>query len=496
MKNIVLLLLIIVLASCANLSKKGEKNSNSDDQLLTQTDIKAFKEEQQKIIDLTASEGPSTGYVKNKKPRRALAKVETDNKKLSGPDSLVSINFSNTSLPEGLSALGRLVGRNIIVSSQVNGYLNMQIYDQPWKDVFNSIIEMHKLSFIGNETEGIIRIYHETEAMSETGNSSSKVSEVFNVFYEVPSELIAQLSPMFTQSGEGDNQVDAVIFTPNDVGKTLVVQGTKSQLNEVENLLNTIDIKKPQVLIEAFIVEAKPKFEQKLGTRLGLGSTKTSTDSNGKPVTYTARGVGGVQADTPSDSLVIGTDENSISNFLVGGKSGLGIIVDTGAAKLKFEIDAMEEEGDTKTLSNPKIFTVSGKNATITQGSSLGVSTTAVVDGVTTTTTELVDVSLELDVTPVITGEGTIELVLVISNDSITSSEAPIEISKKTVNTNLILNDGDIAVIGGILTNTDKENAKRVPLFGKLPILGALFRSKTVEDTKTELLIFIAPRII
>ena len=98
--------------------------------------------------------------------------------------------------------------------------------------------------------------------------------------------------------------------------------------------------------------------------------------------------------------------------------------------------------------------------------------------------------------TPVITGEGTIELVLVISNDSITSSEAPIEISKKTVNTNLILNDGDIAVIGGILTNTDKENAKRVPFFGKLPILGALFRSKTVEDTKTELLIFIAPRII
>ena len=156
----------------------------------------------------------------------------------------------------------------------------------------------------------------------------------------------------------------------------------------------------------------------------------------------------------------------------------------------------MEEEGDTKTLSNPKIFTVSGKNAKITQGSKLGVTTSKVVDGVTTTETEFIDVSLELDVTPVITGDGTIELLLSISNDSITSKVAPVEVSKKTIDTNLILNDGDIAVVGGILTNTDTENEKRVPFFGNIPVVGNLFKSRTTSDEKTELLIFIAPRIV
>ena len=249
-------------------------------------------------------------------------------------------------------------------------------------------------------------------------------------------------------------------------------------------------------MIEAFIVEAKPEFERKLGTRLGLGGTESSGSGGPSSVTYTARGIGGEQSDTPSNNLVIGTDENSVSNFLIGGKSGLGIIMNTGSAQLKFEIDAMEEEGDTKTLSNPKIFTVSGKNAKITQGSKLGVTTSKVVDGVTTTETEFIDVSLELDVTPVITGDGTIELLLSISNDSITSKVAPVEVSKKTIDTNLILNDGDIAVVGGILTNTDTENEKRVPFFGNIPVVGNLFKSRTTSDEKTELLIFIAPRIV
>ena len=509
MKNLILLILILFLSSCAANKKETKKDTKIEEETITQLDIKEFKEEQEKVIDLTASEGPESGVVVQKKPRRALIKAEEkiNDKLISGPKALVTINFSNTNLSDGLSALGRLIGRNIISSDKVDGYLNMQIYDQPWNDVFNSILEMYKLNFIGNENNGIIRVYHESEKMTESASNNKVISEVFNIFYETPSEIITQLSPMFAASttstdnvdDQGNAQsesVDAVKFTPNDVNKTLVVQGTVSQLLEVEKLLNTIDVKKPQVLIEAFIVEAKPEFERKLGTRLGLGGTQTSGTGGSSSVTYTARGIGGEQSDTPSDNLVIGTDENSVSNFLVGGKSGLGIIMNTGTAQLKFEIDAMEEEGDTKTLSNPKIFTVSGKNAKITQGSKLGVQTSKVVDGVTTTETEFIDVSLELDVTPVITGDGTIELILSISNDSITSKVAPVEVSKKTIDTNLILNDGDIAVVGGILTNTDTENEKRVPFFGNIPVVGNLFKSRTTSDEKTELLIFIAPRIV
>ena len=156
----------------------------------------------------------------------------------------------------------------------------------------------------------------------------------------------------------------------------------------------------------------------------------------------------------------------------------------------------MEEEGDTKTLSNPKIFTTSGKNAKITQGTKLGVTITKVVDGVSITETEFVNVSLELDVTPTITGDGTVELVLKISNDSLVQKTAPVEISKKTIDTSLVLRDGEIAVIGGILTRTQSLKNERVPLLGEIPIIGWIFRNKSESDTKTELLIFIAPRIV
>ena len=189
---------------------------------------------------MTANEGPETGYVNIKKPRRASIKKEEklNDKVISGPTSLVTINFSNTNLSDGLGR--RLVGRNVIISSKVEGYLNMQIYDQPWNDVFNSILEMYKLNFIGNESNGIIRVYHESEKMTESDSNNKLVSEVFNIFYENPSDIITQLSPMFASStsaseGSDDDEdaqsetIAAVKFTPNDVNKTLVVQGTVSQ---------------------------------------------------------------------------------------------------------------------------------------------------------------------------------------------------------------------------------------------------------------------------
>ncbi|MDC1280327.1 hypothetical protein N8Z07_03345 [Pelagibacteraceae bacterium] len=460
---------------------------------LKKIDVKKFKKENQIIADNTKEEGPSIGFSNKKKPRRALtSNANVNNKGLSSPNTSVSINFSNINLPDGLTALGRLVGRNIISSSKVQGYLNLQIQNQPWNDVFNSILEMHKLSFIGSKKDSIIRVYTEDEGMTTSGSGGLE-TEVFNIFYEKPSEILTQLTPIFPETGEGEDKVAAAIFIANDVNKTLAVQGTSFQVTRIENLLNTLDVKKAQILIEAFIVEASPKFEQKLGTRLGIANNRTSGDSDESKI---IRGVAGTQVTPTTDTLTVGTDENSATNFLIGGTSGLGIIAKTSTQQLKFEIDAMEEEGDTKTLSNPKIFTTSGKNAKITQGTELGVTVTKVVDGVNVTETEFVNVSLELDVTPTITGDGTVELVLKIANDSLVQKTAPVEISKKTIDTSLVLSDGEIAVIGGILTRTQALKNKRVPLLGEIPIIGWMFRNKTESDTKTELLIFIAPRIV
>jgi len=138
-----------------------------------------------------------------------------------------------------------------------------------------------------------------------------------------------------------------------------------------------------------------------------------------------------------------------------------------GSKTLKFEIDALETEGDSRTLSNPKLFTVSGKEATITQGSKFGVNETTTADGATKTTVKYYDANLKLVVTPLITGDGNVQLKVLITNDTFDTSTTPPTIKKKEVSTNLILSSGDIAAVGGILTQTLSETNKGIPLLEK-----------------------------
>ena len=181
---------------------------------------------------------------------------------------------------------------------------------------------------------------------------------------------------------------------------------------------------------------------------------------------------------------------------MVGGTSGIGIIRKVSGEQLKFEIDALEEEGDSRTLSNPKLFTVSGKNATIEQGTQFAITQTITNEnGTTSSSTNYMSANLILDVTANITGDGNVALELTITNDSPSTADPPV-ITAKKINTNVILADGDIAAIGGVLTESIGTTKKGIPGLSKIPLLGALFRSKANTDTFSELLIFIAPRII
>ena len=290
-----------------------------------------------------------------------------------------------------------------------------------------------------------------------------------------PSTIKEQIKNLFTGSVENEA---SLILNVNDENKTIIAQGSDKQLDEIEVILNKIDVKKPQILIEAFLVEVKPTFETKLGSRIGFSRGANTQGASGI--------IGG------TDGAALGTAANSVSSFLVDGTSGLGIIRNIGSRKLKVEIDALETEGDSRTLSNPKLFTISGKNAKITQGTKFGVTETTTAEGVTTSATKYYDANLKLDVTPVITGDGNVLMKVLITNDTVSFSTTPPSIDKKEVTTNLVLSSGDIAVVGGILTETLSEANSGVPGLRKIPGLGTLFRSKVNKDNKTELLIFLS----
>ena len=468
--KIVTLICLLFISACAG---KNTRNSNVPSEIV----LEEVTREGLTTLSETVSLGPDSNYNNDvTKPRRELKTSINlkENKLVLKPDFNISISFKNTRVTDALLALGNLGGRNIIIDENVNGFLNIDINNEPWNVVFNSILESKNLAYSGDTEKGLIKVFPDIPS----GEVVLK-NEIFNIYYETPSKIKTQIESLFAGTGEGEG---SLILNVDDENKTIIAQGTDKQLDEIEIILNKIDVKKPQILIEAFLVEVKPTFETKLGSRIGFSRTANT------------QGVSGIIGGT--DSVSLGSADSSLASFLVDGTSGLGIIRNIGSRKLKVEIDALEKDGDSRTLSNPKLFTVSGKNAKITQGTKFGVTETTTADGVTTSATKYYDANLKLDVTPVITGDGNVMMKVLITNDTVSFSTTPPSIDKKEVNTNLVLKSGDIAVVGGILTETLSETNAGVPGLRKIPGVGALFRSKINKDEKTELLIFLAPRVI
>ena len=468
--KIVTLICLLFISACAG---KNTRNSNVPSEIV----LEEVTREGLTTLSETVSLGPDSNYNNDvTKPRRELKTSINlkENKLVLKPDFNISISFKNTRVTDALLALGNLGGRNIIIDENINGFLNIDINNEPWNVVFNSILESKNLAYSGDTEKGLIKVFPDIPS----GEVVLK-NEIFNIYYETPSKIKTQIESLFAGTGEGEG---SLILNVDDENKTIIAQGTDKQLDEIEIILNKIDVKKPQILIEAFLVEVKPTFETKLGSRIGFSRTANT------------QGVSGIIGGT--DSVSLGSADSSLASFLVDGTSGLGIIRNIGSRKLKVEIDALEKDGDSRTLSNPKLFTVSGKNAKITQGTKFGVTETTTADGVTTSATKYYDANLKLDVTPIITGDGNVMMKVLITNDTVSFSTTPPSIDKKEVNTNLVLKSGDIAVVGGILTETLSETNAGVPGLRKIPGVGALFRSKINKDEKTELLIFLAPRVI
>jgi len=468
---IALILIALILTSCT--SFKGNTGK-----IKKEINIEDIKREGLTTVTNTFNEGPNIGFNNAIKPRREMSSSSSE---ISFPNFPISIKFQNSDLREALIGLGNLANRNVVVDPTVQGVLNFSVSNEPWNNVINAVIEMNGLVQSSDNNSGIIKI--------SGGGASDQIqmTEIFNIFYEKPSEIKKQLEAVI--GGDPVAGGSAVTLIDNDNNQTIIAKGSPSDLKSIENILEKIDVKKPQVLIEAFLVEVSPTFASKLGTRLGLARSKTTASG----ATESIRGGIG----TSAADLALGSGSSSATDFLISGTSGLGILRETSAGDLKFEIDALETEGDSRTLSNPKLFTISGKNAIIKQGTQFGVTeTTTAASGTTTSATKYFDANLQLDVTPIITGDGTVMMEVKITNDAVDLSVSPPKITKKEVDTNLILANGDIAVVGGILTETLSETNNRVPGLGKIPGIGALFRSRAQADDRQELLIFLAPRII
>jgi type IV pilus assembly protein PilQ len=289
----------------------------------------------------------------------------------------------------------------------------------------------------------------------------------------------------------------------------LLVQDTSDKLADIRRLVQTLDVPVKQVLIEARIVIVSDTFERDLGAKLGL--TGFTTAGPGSLISVTGNGVGSdtmtqsvlpsATGAAPTGHVQLPTLNNRYQvNLPAANTNGsIGLSILSGNHLIDLELSAAQNEGKSETISSPRVITANQKQATIMQGVEIPYQESASSGA---TTTQFKNAVLSLKVTPLITPDNRVILDLDVSDDSVgqqvtsaTGGTVP-SIDTRQIITQVLVNDGQTVVLGGILDTTKSRSANKVPFFADIPVLGHLFKSTTNINNKTELLIFITPKIL
>jgi type IV pilus assembly protein PilQ len=326
-------------------------------------------------------------------------------------------------------------------------------------------------------------IQAELEAKRVKERLEDLVTELIPVNYATAKEILPQVKSIL--SDRGDVRVD-------ERTNILIVKDISRNIPGVKNLVKSLDTKTPQVLIEARIIEANLTFQEELGvswgflSSTGTGQNKTFKVGGGTPgsvlgtVTNTVVGLPAVPA--------AGAGAPGILEFLFTSKYGI--------KELDIAISAHEAKGDVKIISSPKIATLDNKEASVEQGLRIPYKKIT-TEG--TVSVEFIEANLKLTVTPHVTNDGNVKMSIRAKKDAPDFSvvvESTPSIDKKEAITEVLVKDGGVVVIAGIYTIQKTEATDGVPLFGKIPLLGWLFKRETKQDARKDLLIFISPKIV
>lgn len=420
----------------------------------------------------------------------------------------LSLNFQNVDVRRLLQVIGEFTGMNVVVSDTVSGSITLILKDVPWDQALDIILQQKGLDMrksgnvisIAPRDELATREKLDLESKQQIGDIETIRTEDFQLNYakaeDVQKLLAAKDGSMLSKRGTA---------TPDKRTNKLFVQDTPTRLEDVRRLIAKIDVPVRQVLIEARIVEASDTFSKSLGARLGI--LDASGGHNMGSAQYTVGRMStnayltGQQASMPTTpSGGPGAIENSLGvNFPA--KSGASAFAFTlfNTAKTMFlnlELSALEADGRGKIVSSPRVVTSDQHEALIEQGMEIPYQQ-ASSSGATTTAFK--KANLALKVTPHITPDGKVAMKLEINKDSpnyalLTKDGVPID--TKHVLTEVLVENGGTVVIGGIYTQITGDSVTRTPFLGDIPYLGALFKRTDKNDERTELLIFITPKIV
>jgi type IV pilus assembly protein PilQ len=482
----------------------------------------AYQADNKFIIDVRQVIEDPNKLVKGSKPGYAGEKL--------------SLNFQNIEVRSVLQVIADFTGLNIIASDTVTGNITLRLKDVPWDHAMDIIMQNKGLAMrkIGNvitvapAEEVAAKEKAQLEAVNAIEDLEPLRTEVFVLKYqkaEAFKNILSGGAPGGGSSGQNKSILSkrgSAVMDPRT--NTLFVQDTAKKLEEIQEIINKTDVSVKQVMIESRLVIADNTFSKELGARFGiqkqqvsgtnrlgvsgsLGNAVTSRDITAEKITETGTGRTGTgrlsttQIGGPNGVVTPGfsTDglQDLMSNLPVNsafGSIAFSLFRLPAGLLLNLELSALESDQKGKVVSSPRVTTANQQKASIAQGtkipylqsSSSGAANVAFIDAV-----------LSLDVTPQITPDEKIIMDLEVKKDRVGQVffGTP-SIDTQRVTTQVLVANGETAVLGGIYEQSQRDGVDKVPFFGDLPIIGNAFKRRTKQDDKTELLIFITPKIM
>jgi type IV pilus assembly protein PilQ len=424
----------------------------------------------------------------------------------------LTLNFQDIDVRSVLQLLADTSGQNIVVSDSVSGNLTLRLQNVPWDQALDIVLRTKGLDkrrqdnviIIGPTEELATREKAELAAHKEVQELSPTHTEFMQVNYAKVSDLAKLIKTTNAKesmlSPRGSLSID-------ERTNTLLVQDTSAKLADIRRLVQTLDVPVRQVLIEARIVIVSDTFERDLGVRFGVSAASSLTGgpnsllaiSGNNQATNSILGAGVPPTPTTTLPAVALDNRYQVNTPAANTNGSIGVSLLAGSYLVDLELSAAQNEGKSETISSPRVITANQKQATIMQGVEIPYQESASSGA---TTTQFKDAVLKLKVTPLITPDNRVILDLDVSDDSVgqqvtsaTGGSVP-SIDTRQIITQVLVNDGQTVVLGGILDTTKSKSANKVPFLADIPVLGYLFRSTKDINNKTELLIFITPKIL
>ena len=427
----------------------------------------------------------------------------------------LSLNFQDIEVRSVLQLIADFTSLNLVASDTVSGRITLRLQNVPWDQALELIL---KTKGLDKRTSGNVMLVAPADEIAarerlelEAANQNEQLVQLRSEYIQVSYAKAADLQTMITSGINTNNTAGSAsnsLLSPRGSvsidarTNTLIIQDIPKKIDEIRDLVAKLDVPVKQVMIEARIVTANTSFAKELGVKWGVahdnigtnkrimaGGSRTTLSDIRESTFDTATGLPTYDIASPTDLAVdLGIDKVGASSLAVGIMNADNVVLD-------LELSALQSDGHGEIVATPKVLTADKQKALIASGKQIPYQEASSSGA---TAIKFINAELRLEVTPSITPDGRVNMELFINKDSAGEALAngSLTINTNRISTNVLVDDGQTVVLGGIFSNESLKGVTKTPLLGDIPFLGRLFRQEVTRNDKQELLIFVTPRLL